>query len=186
MPCKYPGAPQKIAYLAADYLRRKGLLKSCVVQFFTATPAIFGVPFFAKALKPVAARYGSDVNLSHNLVAVDGSNRTATFEIVSEERKGERTTVDFDLLHVTPPQSAPAFVQTSPLPNAAGWIDVDQNTMRHSKFANVFALGDACSSPNSKTAAAIWKQAPIVVRNILRTMEAANWTRATTAMPRVR
>ncbi len=29
-----------------------------------------------------------------------------------------------------------------------------------------FSLGDACSTPNSKTAAAVRKQAPVVVRNI--------------------
>ncbi|MEQ8700754.1 MAG: FAD/NAD(P)-binding oxidoreductase [Bauldia litoralis] len=171
MPFKCPGAPQKIAYLTADYLRRKGLLKSSDVQFFTATPGIFGVPYFARALTRVAKRYGMGVNVSHNLVAVDAGSRKATFEIVSEDRKGERVTLDFDMLHVTPPQSAPDVVKTSPLANEAGWIDVDQNTLRHTKYANVFALGDAASSPNSKTAAAVRKQAPVVVRNILRSMD---------------
>ncbi len=171
MPFKCPGAPQKIAYLAADYLRRKGMLKGCDVQFFTATPAIFGVPFFAKALNAVAKRYDIPVNLSHNLVAVDGEKRKATFEIVADDRKGVRITVDFDMLHVTPPQSPPAFVKESPLANEGGWIDVDQNTMRHTTYANVFALGDACSTPNSKTAAAVRKQSPVVVRNILRAMK---------------
>ena len=168
MPFKCPGAPQKIAYLTADHLRRSGLLKSCHVEFHTATPAIFGVPFFAKALTRVAARYGIEVDVSHNLIAVDGAARKATFEVVDGDGKGSRIVVDYDMLHVTPPQAPPAFIRTSPLANEAGWVDVDQGSLQHPKFSNVFSLGDVCSTPNSKTAAAIRKQSPVVVRNILR------------------
>lgn len=167
VPFKCPGAPQKIAYLAADHLRRRGILFNCDVSFQTAAPSIFGVPYFAKPLNAVASRYGITVGLSHNLVAVDGANRKATFEIIAGDRAGERFTVEYDLLHVTPPQCAPAFVRTSPLADADGWIDVDKNTLRHTRYENVFSLGDACSTPNSKTAAAIRKQSPVVVRNIL-------------------
>jgi sulfide:quinone oxidoreductase len=42
--------------------------------------------------------------------------------------------------------------------------------MQHVRHANVFALGDVTATPNSKTAAAVRKQAPVVVRNILRLM----------------
>jgi len=173
MPFKCPGAPQKIAYLAADYLRRKGFLKDCDLQFHTATPAIFGVPFFAKALNKVAANYGITVGLSHNLVSVDGANHKATFKITAGDKEGETFTLDYGMLHVTPPQSPPDFIKTSPLVNEAGWVDVHQNTMQHTKFANIFSLGDVCSTPNSKTAAAIRKQAPVVVRNIIRAINGA-------------
>ncbi|MBI4184524.1 MAG: NAD(P)/FAD-dependent oxidoreductase [Proteobacteria bacterium] len=170
LPFKCPGAPQKIAYLAADHLRRAGHLKDCDLQFLTHAPTIFAVPFFARELVKIAARYGIKVHYQHNLVAVDGPARSATFERVGGERPGERVSVAFDLLHVTPPQSPPEEIRTSPLANAAGWIEVNQNTMQHVRHANVFSLGDVCSTPNSKTAAAVRKQAPVVVRNILRLM----------------
>jgi sulfide:quinone oxidoreductase len=38
-------------------------------------------------------------------VAVDGAAKTATFEAVGGDDKGKRTTVTFDMLHVSPPQS---------------------------------------------------------------------------------
>ena len=38
--------------------------------------------------------------------------------------------------------------------------------MRHRRFDNIFALGDVGSSPNSKTGAAIRKQAPVVAANL--------------------
>lgn len=167
LPFKCPGAPQKAAYLAADYLRRKGIRKDVKVQFLTHAPAIFGVPFFAKELVKVAARHDITVSYQHNLVAVDWKERTATFDIVGGEKQGQKLTARFDMLHMTPPQSPPAAVKSSPLANAAGFVDVNQNTLQHVKFPNVFALGDAASTPNSKTAAAVRKQAPVVVQNLL-------------------
>jgi sulfide:quinone oxidoreductase len=170
LPFKCPGAPQKAVYLTADHLRRNGVLDKCELDFYVHGPAIFGVPFFARELTKVAARYGVRTHFGHNLVAVDGAAKQATFEIVGEDRKGERITVPFDMLHVSPPQSPPEAVRTSPLANEAGWVEVNQNTMQHARFANVFSLGDVCSAPNSKTAAAVRKQAPVVAGNLLKAM----------------
>jgi sulfide:quinone oxidoreductase len=168
LPFKCPGAPQKIAYLIADRLRRRGILNKCKVDFFTHAPVIFGVPYFARALVKVAARYGIGVHYQRQLVAVNGNAKTATFEFVGDDRKGEKESEPFDLLHVTPPQSPHEEIKKSPLANAAGWVEVNQNTLQHVQFANVYALGDVCSAPNSKTAAAVRKQAPVVV-NAIRT-----------------
>lgn len=167
MPFKCPGAPQKIAYLIADRLRRRGILKQCSIGFFTHAPAIFGVPYFARALVKVAARYGINVNYQQQLVAVNGNAKTATFEFVGDTRKGEKESVPFDLLHVTPPQSPHEEIKKSPLANAAGWVEVNQSTLQHVRFANVYSLGDVCSTPNSKTAAAVRKQAPVVANSII-------------------
>src|SRR5271169_3825278 len=168
LPFKCPGAPQKIVYLTADHLRHQGILKDCSLDYYVHAPVIFGVPFFARELVKIAARYGINVHYQHNLVAVDGAAKTATFEKVGEQSKGERITVPFDMLHVSPPQSPSAEIRSSPLANAAGWVEVNQNSMQHVRYPNVFSLGDVSSAPNSKTAAAVRKQAPVVVRNLLR------------------
>jgi len=170
LPFKCPGAPQKIAYLTADHLQRRGSLKECNLDFYVHAPVIFSVPFFARECVKIAARYGINVHYQHNLVAVDGAAKTATFEKVDEQNKGDKVTVPFDMLHVSPPQSPAEEIKSSPLANAAGWIEVNQNSMQHARYPNVFALGDVASSPNSKTAAAVRKQAPVVVGNILRMM----------------
>lgn len=167
LPFKCPGAPQKIAYLAAHHLQKKGLLKDCDLDFLPHGAAMFAVPLFAKELEKVAARYGINVQFQHNLVAVDGENKTATFEVVGGDKEGEKITMEFDMLHMTPPQSPPAAIKSSPLANEGGWVDLNQNTMQHTKYSNVFGLGDAGSTPNSKTAAAVRKQAPVVVRNLM-------------------
>lgn len=171
LPFKCPGAPQKIAYLAADYLRKKGILDKCSLSFLTHGAAMFAVPLFAKELEKVAARYGIHVYFQHNLIAVNGENKKATFEVVGGDKQGEKITMDFDMLHITPPQSPPAVIKTSPLANEAGYVDLNQNTMQHTKYNNVFGLGDAGSTPNSKTAAAVRKQSPVVVKNLLAMMK---------------
>lgn len=167
LPFKCPGAPQKIAYLTADHLRKRGMLDKCEVHFLTHGPGMFGVPFFARELVKVAAGYGINVHYQHNLVSVDGNAKKATFEVVGGDNEGDTVTMDFDMLHISPPQRPPEAVRTSPLANEGGYVDVHQNTMQSTKFPNVFGLGDACSTPNSKTAAAIRKQAPVVVSNLL-------------------
>ena len=167
LPFKCPGAPQKIAYLAAHRLKKRGILGDCNLHFLTHAPAMFAVPLFARELDKVAARYGINIHFQHNLIAVDGINKKATFEVVGGDKQGEKITMDFDMLHVTPPQSPPEVVRTSALANESGYVDLNQNTMQHTKYSNVFGLGDAGSTPNSKTAAAIRKQSPVVVDNIL-------------------
>jgi len=54
--------------------------------------------------------------------------------------------------------------------NPAGYVEIDKHSMQHARYANVFALGDAGSSPNSKTGAAIRKQAPVVAANLASVM----------------
>lgn len=167
VPIKCAGAPQKIAYLAADRWRRRGILAKANMQFLVAGAVIFSVPLFARELEEIAAGYGINVAYNTNLVAVEGAARTAIFEQTAADGTKETLTMKFDMLHVTPPQSAPDFIKQSPLANGAGWVEVNDNTCQHVRYANVYSLGDASSLPTSKTAAAVRKQVPVVVKNIL-------------------
>ena len=107
-------------YLAADRFRKKGILDKVNIEFCNAGPAIFGIPFFAKALNKVVAGYGIKTNFNHNLVAIDGPAKTATFETTDSEGNKRQVIKPFDMIHVTPPQSAPDFIKQSPLANGAG------------------------------------------------------------------
>lgn len=60
----------------------------------------------------------------------------------------------YEFLHVTPPMSTPDVVRDSPLVDAAGFVDVDKNTLQHKKYSNIFGIGDCTNAPTSKTAAA--------------------------------
>lgn len=170
-PIKCGGAPQKIAYLAADYWRKQGVLDDIRIVLVLPDPAMFKVPVWSHELERIAEQYGIEVRLSSELASVDATARTAQ---VVHNAGGERETLPYDLLHVVPPQSAPAMIKESPLAgpdNPHGYVDVDKHTLRHKRFDNVFALGDVADVPTSKTGAAIRKQAPVVVDNLLAVLD---------------
>jgi len=167
-PIKCGGAPQKIMYLADDAFRRAGVREKARIHFYIGEPAIFKVEKYARALLQVIARKGIEPpHYRHNLIEVRVDSREAVFEDLEAKKEVVQR---FDLLHVTPPQGPLEAAKSSGLGNAAGWIDVDKETCRHVKFANVFSLGDASSLPTSKTGAAIRKQAPVLVKHLLAAM----------------
>ncbi|TQN65333.1 Sulfide:quinone oxidoreductase [Colletotrichum shisoi] len=170
---KCAGAPQKVMWLALDYWKRVGLYNASnnvsspiKISFATGTPAMFGVPKYSAKLEELRKKRGVEGLFQHDLTAVEGN--TATF---ARPDGKERVTKQFDLLHVVPKMGPHAFVKDSPLADAAGFVDVDQATTRHTKYANVWSSGDASSLPTSKTAAAITSQAPILVSNLLRSLD---------------
>ena len=75
------------------------------------------------------------------------------------------------MLHVTPPMGPLRVLKESTLSDSDGWVDVNPTTLQHKSYSNIFALGDASNVPTSKTGAAIRKQAPIVVNNLLQVMD---------------
>jgi sulfide:quinone oxidoreductase len=166
-PIKCGGAPQKIMYLADDHFRKARVRDRTNVVFGTAGAGIFAVAKYAEVLKRVVARKGIDVRYRHDLVEIRPASKEAVFEHLDS---GDLITLPYQMIHVTPPQSAPDFVKHSPLADDAGWVDVDRSTLRHVRYTNVFSLGDASSLPTSKTGAAIRKQAPVLVQNLLSAM----------------
>lgn len=167
MPIKCAGAPQKALYLSGDHWLRNGVLNNVSIEFRNAGPVLFGVKDYVPALQRYIDRYRAKVHFGNNLVAVDGPNRIATFSCTDAEDKPQKVDVKFDMLHVCPPQCAPDFMRNSPLADLAGWIDVDQRSLRHKRYANVWGLGDITNTPNAKTAAAVRKQAPVVAQNMV-------------------
>ncbi|MFP5489297.1 MAG: FAD-dependent oxidoreductase [Acidimicrobiia bacterium] len=186
-PIKCAGAPQKIAYLAADHWRKEGVLGDMDIHLVVPTPRIFGIPEIADNLDRVIADYGITLHTRSELVAIDGDSRKIAIRDLASAGEGvtsasapcealpssavatnDDLVLDYDVLHAVPHQSAPDWVKSSPLStgDANGYVEVDKHTLQHVRYPNVFALGDAGSSPNSKTGAAIRKQAPVVVENV--------------------
>ncbi len=163
-PIKCAGAPQKIMYLAEETFRRRGIREQANVIYASATAGIFGVPKYAQALNKIVAERNIQTHFSKNLVEVKPESREAVFRDVNG---AEELVLKYEMMHVTPPQSAPSFIKESPLANAEGWVDVDKHSLQHTKFSNVFSLGDCSSLPCSKTGAAVRKQAPVCVENVI-------------------
>jgi sulfide:quinone oxidoreductase len=165
-PIKCAGAPQKIAYLASDYWRKQGVLKDIDVHLVVPTPRLFGIPEIADNLDAVAADYGINVHTNAEVTAIDAASHKVGVTPMGDNESGSM--LPYDVLHAVPRQSAPDWIKSSALSTgeAGGYVEIDKHTMQHVRYPNVFSLGDAGSTPNSKTGAAIRKQAPVVVDNI--------------------
>ena len=166
MPIKCAGAPQKAMYLSGDHWFKNGALKNIDIQFMNAGGVLFGVKDYVPALEKYVEKYDASLNFFHNLISIDGPAKKATFAVAKPETEATTVTVDFDMIHVVPPQVAPDFIRVSPLADAAGWVDVDQSTLRHKTYDNIWSLGDVMNAPNAKTAAAARVQAPVVAENV--------------------
>ena len=137
---------------------------AAIIRINRLTTHLFAVEKYRKTLEKVAARKDIDVRLKHNLVELKPDSKEAIFEHMDTH---EMVTIAFDMIHVTSPMSAPDIIKTSPLANATEWVDVDKYTLQHPKYPNVFPIGDCSRLPTSKTGAAIRKQAPFLVKNLL-------------------
>ena len=51
--------------------------------------------------------------------------------------------------------STPDSLRSSPLVDETGFVTVNKETLQHTKYPNVFSIGDNGNTPNAKTAAAV-------------------------------
>ncbi len=130
----------------------------------------------------VIKRYGIDFKPFYTLYKIDSENKIIYFKnnspdenkcIINKDATSttnnnpETIAIPFDLLHIAPPQTAPKFIKDSILANKEGWLDVDHYSLQHNKFINIFGVGDVAGLPTAKTGAAIRKQVPVIVDNII-------------------
>ena len=188
-PIKCGGAPQKILYLSDDYLKRDGLTAD--FTFATNGSKLFGLAEVNETLvKEVQPRYGNITNkFKHNLVAIDAEKKLATFEHKYEVKgeydedleeydmiqKTERVTLPYDFIHIVPPMAGVDAVANSKLAwqkgSGKGWLEVDQYTLQHRRYKNVFGIGDICGVPKGKTGGSARHHGPIMVANLISVME---------------
>lgn len=178
-PMKCPGAPQKIAYLAESYLTAKTDLRSKThISYNTCMPVIFGVKKYAAELVKVAKRKNIDVRYRTVLKAVRHDKKEAVFYNKLDDEKEDTSNSQrdivypYDMLHVAPPMQPPPFLRNNIcISDTYGYLDVDKYTLQHTKYSNMYGIGDCINTPNSKTAAAIAKQCYVLEHNLLRTMK---------------
>ena len=118
---KCGGAPQKICYLAEDHFRRSGVRKNIEVIFTLAGLRLFAVDKYREVLEKVASRKGVETRFRHNLVEVRAASKEAIYRHMDTN---DEIVIKYDMIHVTPPMSAPDFVSQSELAGEGGWVEV--------------------------------------------------------------
>ncbi|BCW20273.1 hypothetical protein NtRootA9_29810 [Arthrobacter sp. NtRootA9] len=166
-PIKCGGASQKPMYLACDYWRQQGVLDKIRVVMVQPYPTVFGVPEVDRELDRKIAEYGIELWTDSELVSVDAAGRLAT---VRNLKTGSEETLGYDVLNAVPPQSAPDWLKATDLPAASdkgGFVEVDRQTLRHLRYPNIWSLGDAAATSNSKAGGALRKQTKVLARNLV-------------------
>ncbi len=187
-PIKCGGAPQKILYLAADYLKQEGLHAECI--FTTNTSTLFSLENVAQELQRTQEGYeGMSTKFTHILKAIDVQNKIATYDHFWQEQgeydedlemyetldKYEEVQLEYDFIHIVPPMGPVDAVKESKLGwqqgSAKGWLEVDKETLQHRRYKNVFGIGDICGIPMGKTGGSARHHAPIMAANLISEME---------------
>ena len=165
---KCAGAPLKYAFLTDDMLRRKGKRDRAELTYAAHNTALFSVPIVSEKARMLFLNRGVKVVHNHVMTAIDPTRKIATFATPNGPAE-----LPYDFINVIPPMRAPRAVRESPLPwqsggfAADGWIETDKATLRHRRFANVFAVGDVAGVPKGKTAASVKWQVPVAVDHLL-------------------
>lgn len=187
---KCAGAPLKHAFLIEDIASRTVGKGKYEIHYTAPQPALFSVPIVAEKVRMLFGERGVTTHMRHKLLSIDPGKKLASFEKteVDATTKDEvKSTVElpYDYLHVIPPQRAPEVIRQSGLSWAdkwtdQGWVEVDQKTLRHLRYPEIFALGDVAGVPKGKTAASVKWQVPVVEDHLVAAIEGKEGTEAYT------
>lgn len=185
---KCGGAPQKVLYLAADYLKQDGL--EAEFTFCTNTAALFSLPNVAEELAKTQTTYKNmSTKFKHVLIKVDVEKKLATFghayqiqgewdedfEMYDTTDHYDEVELEYDFLHVVPPMGPVDAVRDSSLGwqkgTAKGWLEVDRYSLQHRRYKNVFGIGDICGLPMGKTGGSARHHSHVVAKNLVSQME---------------
>ena len=178
---KCGGAPKKISLLTWDNCRKQGTTDNIDLHYYTASKQLYNVPHFTPRLEEIYRERNIPVDVNCRLKGIDTEAKRAHFERVETDAEGNKLvtpfTESYDFMHFMVPQCAPDFVRESGLSwtegnlAADGWVMVDKHTLIHTTYLNILSLGDCAGIPTSKTSAAVRKQLPIAVDNLIALME---------------
>lgn len=181
---KCGGAQKKMVNLVDARLNEAKARANADLNFYTNGGRLFGVPIYHDAIDAQMKARNVNVSYSHKFVAVDPSAKTVTvqkhwkekvwdeeLEMEDEVTRTQDVEVAYDFCHVIPPQKAPKEIANSPVGSGAGWVPVDQYTLQHLKYPNIFSLGDVAAVPLGKTGGSARKQYNVLVENLIATME---------------
>lgn len=175
---KCAGAPLKMTFTTLSLLENSGKRDAFDIQFMTPfANRVFTVPLYNDFVVNRWAEQGVPVNYQRELTGIDAGAKQAYFT----DLNGEVHREEYDFIHIVPPMSAPDAIRHSGLAWQEGsfahdWLEVDQYTLQHRRYPNIFGIGDVVGIPLGKTAASVKLQAPVIESNILSYLSGAELT----------
>jgi sulfide:quinone oxidoreductase len=158
IPYKCPPAPVEFAFLLDDYLRARGIREETSVKLLSPLNRAFTIETTSKLVQPILAERGIELTGFFNVETVDPVAKTVT------SLEGE--TIDYDLLVLVPPHRGQKVIEDSGLGDQRGWVPVDKNTLKHTAFEHIWAIGDTTNIPISKSGSVAHYEASVAAAEI--------------------
>lgn len=158
IPYKCPPAPVEFVFLLDDYLRSRGIRDKCEIKLLSPLNRAFTIEVTSKLVQPILAERGIELTGFFNVESVDPVAKTVT------SLEGE--TVAYDLLVLVPPHRGQKVIEESGLGDERGWVPVDKNTLKHTGFTNIWAVGDTTNIPISKSGSVAHYEASVAAAEI--------------------
>lgn len=141
-PIKCPVAPLEFLMLADWFFSEKGMRDKVELIYATPLPGAFTKPKASKMLGHLLTEKGIQVVPEFMIERVDPEAK----KIVAYDEQE----VSYDLLVSVPLNMGAEVVGKAGLGDELNFVPVDKHTFLSTRFANVFALGDAAAVPASK------------------------------------
>src|SRR5579864_4424022 len=158
IPYKCPPAPVEFVFLLDDYLRSRGIREKSQIKLLSPLNRAFTIEVTSKLVQPILAERGIELTGFFNVESVDPDARTV------HSLEGE--TMDYDLLVLVPPHRGQKVIEDSGLGDERGWVPVDKNTLKHTQFDHVWAIGDTTNIPISKSGSVAHYEASVAAAAI--------------------
>ena len=164
-PIKCSARPERWIAFADDLLRAKRIRSHSRISLYVASSGDDFSRTYEKQLREKCDHLDVEMHSRYSLMEILGHERIAVFQ----SPEGETVRVSFDLMYVTPPMHPQAIMRECgpPLATTDGWVRINERTMRHVVFPNVYALGDCTSLPTTSSAASLQAQAQVLKCNLL-------------------
>jgi sulfide:quinone oxidoreductase len=159
IPYKCPPAPVEFVFLLDDYLRARGIREKTQIKLLSPLNRAFTIEATSKLVQPILAERGIDLTGFFNVESVDPVGRTVS------SLEGE--TMSYDLLVLVPPHRGQKVIEDSNLGDERGWVPVDKNTLKHTKFEHIWAIGDTTNIPISKSGSVAHYEASVAADEIV-------------------
>ena len=158
IPYKCPPAPVEFVFLLDDYLRARNIRDKSQIKLLSPLNRAFTIESTSKLVQPILAERGIELTGFFNVETVDPVAKTVT------SLEGE--TIGYDLLVLVPPHRGQKVIEESGLGDQRGWVPVDKNTLKHSSFEHIWAIGDTTNIPISKSGSVAHYEASVAAAGI--------------------
>ncbi len=159
LPIKCPVAPLEFAFLADDWLRRRGLREKTELVFVTPLDGAFTKPVASRTLGGLLEEKGILVEPDFMVERIDQDRQML---VSYDERE-----IAYDQLVTVPLNMGADFVAASGLGDELNYVPVDKHTFLATGHDDVFALGDASNIPTSKAGSVAHFSVEVFVDNFL-------------------